>query len=148
MTERKRISGTVPPVTDRSEVFELRQIGVVRSAIRDTHDCPRQESEGAPGAWIEIRPEFSDALDGLETGMELLVLTWLHQADRSRLRVHPRGNPANPMRGVFTTRSPHRPNPIGLHRTRVLTVEPGRSIQVNRLDVIDGTPVVDMKSVG
>jgi len=128
-------------------MFELKQVGSVRSAITDIQDAPRQESEGAPEAWIEIEPEYVEALDGLEIGVEILVLTWLHEADRSRLKVHPRGNPANPMRGVFTTRSPHRPNPIGLHRTRVTAIDPPCRFQVQRLEAIDKTPVMDIKSV-
>ena len=98
-------------------------------------------------ACIEIDPEYSAGLEGLEAGVEILVLTWLHLADRSILRVHPRGNRENPMRGVFATRSPHRPNPIGLHRTRVLSVELPCSLHVQPLEVIDNTPVLDIKSV-
>jgi len=127
--------------------FELRQIGIIRSELKDIHDCKRQESEGAARAWIEIDPEYSAALEGLEPGAEILVLTWLHLAERSMLKVHPRGNPENPIRGVFATRSPHRPNPIGLHRTRVLSVESPHRLQVRPLEVIDKTPVVDIKLV-
>ena len=127
--------------------FELRQIGIIRSELKNIHDCPRQEREGAARAWIEVDPEYSAALEGLEPGVEILVLTWLHLADRSMLKVHPRGNPENPMRGVFATRSPHRPNPIGLHRTRVISVAPPSRLQVQPLEVIDKTPVVDIKSV-
>jgi len=127
--------------------FQLRQIGIVRSALKDIHDCPCQESEGAPGAWIEIEPQYSEALDGLEVGDEIMVFTWMHLADRSILKVHPRGNRENPMKGVFATRSPHRPNPIGLHRTRITAVDPPSRIKVESLEVIDNTPVVDIKSV-
>jgi tRNA-Thr(GGU) m(6)t(6)A37 methyltransferase TsaA len=127
--------------------FQLRQIGIVRSALKDVRECPRQESENAPGAWIEIEPEYSEALEGLEVGDEILIMTWMHLADRSRLKVHPRGDPKNPIKGVFGTRSPHRPNPIGLHRTRVLSVDPPCRLQVQRLAVIDNTPIVDIKSV-
>jgi len=127
--------------------FELRQIGIIRSAIEHMDDCPHQESEDAPEAWIEIDPAYAGALEGIEVGTEILVLTWLHLADRSILKVHPRGNPENPMRGVFATRSPHRPNPIGLHRTRVISMDPPCRIQVQPLGVIDKTPVVDVKSV-
>jgi len=130
-----------------SHIFQLRQIGIVRSALKDIHDCPCQESEGAPGAWIEIEPQYSEALDGLEVGDDIMVMTWMHLADRSILKVHPRGNRENPMKGVFATRSPHRPNPIGLHRTRITAVDPPSRIKVESLEVIDNTPVVDIKSV-
>lgn len=130
-----------------NHIFQLKQIGIVRSALKDIHDCPRQESEGAPAAWIEIEPQYADALEGLDIGAEILVMTWLHLADRSRMKVHPRGNPENPIRGVFATRSPHRPNPIGLHKTRVISVDPPWSLQVQPLEVVDKTPVVDIKSV-
>ena len=127
--------------------FQLRQIGIVRSALKDIRDCPCQESEGAPGAWIEIEPQYAEALDGLEVGNEIMVMTWMHLADRSILKVHPRGNRENPMKGVFATRSPHRPNPIGLHKTRIIAVEPPSRIKVEFLEVIDNTPVMDIKSV-
>lgn len=127
--------------------FQLRQIGMVRSALKDIRDCPCQESEGAPGAWIEIEPQYAEALDGLEVGNEIMVMTWMHLADRSILKVHPRGNRENPMKGVFATRSPHRPNPIGLHKTRIIAVEPPSRIKVEFLEVIDNTPVMDIKSV-
>lgn len=127
--------------------FQLRPIGIVRSALTDIHDCPHQENEDAPGAWIDMDPEYSAALKGLKPGAEILIMTWLHLADRSILMVHPRGNPENPMRGVFATRSPHRPNPIGLHRTRILSVESPHRLQVRPLEVVDKTPVVDIKPV-
>lgn len=127
--------------------FQLVQIGVVRSVIKDLHECPRQGREGAPGVRIDVDPRYADALDGLKTGKEILILTWLHQADRERLKVHPRGNPATPVRGVFSTRSPHRPNPIGLHQTRLVAFDSPMCIRVAPLEVVDGTPVVDIKSV-
>jgi tRNA-Thr(GGU) m(6)t(6)A37 methyltransferase TsaA len=130
-----------------SHNFQLSPIGIVRSSLKDIHDCPCQESEGAPGAWIEIEPQYAEALDGLEVGNEIMVMTWMHLADRSRLKVHPRGNRENPMKGVFATRSPHRPNPIGLHRTRITAFESPFRIKVEFLEVIDNTPVVDIKSV-
>jgi len=130
-----------------SHNFQLRQIGIIRSVLKDIRDCPRQEREGAPGAWIEIEPQYAEAMDGLEVGDEIMVMTWLHQADRSILKVHPRGNRENPMKGVFATRSPHRPNPVGLHKTRITAVEPPYRIKVKSLEVIDHTPVVDIKSV-
>jgi tRNA-Thr(GGU) m(6)t(6)A37 methyltransferase TsaA len=130
-----------------NDTLQLRPIGIVRSSLKDISDCPCQESEGAPEAWIEIEPQYSEALEGLDVGTEILVMTWLHLADRSRLKVHPRGNPENPIKGVFATRSPHRPNPIGLHRTRVISVESPFRIKVHPLEVINNTPVVDIKPV-
>lgn len=108
--------------------------------------APKQGDEGAPVAWIEFAPEVTDALDGIEPGDELLVLTWLDRADREVLIVHPRGDASRPPAGVFGTRSPHRPNPIGLHRIEVLAVERHR-LRVRSLEAIDGTPVVDVKAV-
>lgn len=127
--------------------FQLRPIGIVRSVLKNTRDCPFQEGEGAPGAWIEIESQYREALDGLEVGDEIMVMTWMHLADRSILKVHPRGNRENPVKGVFATRSPHRPNPIGLHKTRITAVEPPSRIKVESLEVVDNTPVVDIKSV-
>jgi len=130
-----------------SHISQLRQIGIVRSPLKDIRECPRQESEGAPGAWIEIEPQYAEALDGMAVGDEILVFTWMHLADRSILKVHPRGNRENPIKGVFATRSPHRPNPIGLHKTRITAVAPPSRIKVAFLAVVNGTPVVDIKPV-
>ncbi|OQX66302.1 MAG: tRNA (N6-threonylcarbamoyladenosine(37)-N6)-methyltransferase TrmO [Desulfococcus sp. 4484_242] len=127
--------------------FQLRQIGIIRSDLKALHQCRPQEKEGHAKACIEIAPEYAEALHGLEPGGEILVLTWLHLAERFRLKVHPRGNPENPMRGVFATRSPHRPNPIGLHRTRILSIQWPCRLFVQPLEVIDNTPVVDIKSL-
>jgi tRNA-Thr(GGU) m(6)t(6)A37 methyltransferase TsaA len=131
-------------VTEHSYV--VRPVGHVVSPLRDPATAPKMGDEGAPDAWIELDPEVADAAVELEPGTEVLVLTWLHRARREVLRVHPRGDETNPERGVFTTRSPHRPNPIGLHRVRVLAVE-GPRVQVAGLEAVDGTPVVDIKSV-
>jgi len=131
----------------KHDAFQLRQIGIIRSQMKNVHDCRHQEREGAARAWIEVDPGYREALEGIEVDSEILVLTWLHLADRSILKVHPRGNPESPMRGVFATRSPHRPNPVGLHRTRVISMEPPCRVQVQPLEVIDKTPVVDIKSV-
>jgi len=124
----------------------LRPVGVVRSELRDRELAPMQGDEGAPEAWIELRPEVARAAASLEPGDELLVLTWFHEADRSVLEVHPRSDPSRPLTGVFSTRSPDRPNPVGLHRVRVLAVEKQR-IRVGPLEAIDGTPVIDLKPV-
>jgi len=126
--------------------LRLHPVGHVVSELRDRELAPMQGSEGAPDAWIELLPEVVPAASDLTVGDELLVLTWLHQADRSVLQVHPRSDPARPLTGVFSTRSPDRPNPIGLHRVRVLAVE-GRRLRVGPLEAIDGTPVLDLKPV-
>ena len=122
----------------------LRPVGVVRSELRDRETAPMQGDEGAPDAWIELRPEVTKAAASLMPGDEILVLTWFHEADRSVLEVHPRSDPARPITGVFSTRSPDRPNPVGLHRVWVRAVETGR-VRVGPLEAIDGTPVIDLK---
>jgi tRNA-Thr(GGU) m(6)t(6)A37 methyltransferase TsaA len=118
----------------------------VASPLTDLDSAPRQGDEGAPDAWLEFAPEVADALEGIEPGDELLVLTWLDRADRDLLVVHPRGDTSRPPAGVFATRSPHRPNPIGLHRVEVISVE-GTRVKVGNLEAIDGTPIVDVKAV-
>lgn len=125
---------------------ELRPVGVVRSALRSAAAAPRQGGEGAPDAWLEMSEFAREALAGIAAGDELLVLTWLHHADRNVLKVHPRGDERNALTGVFATRSPHRPNPLGLHRVTVRAVEPHR-LRVGPLEAIDGTPVIDIKAV-
>ena len=126
--------------------FLLRPVGVVRSELRDRELAPMQGDEGAPDAWIELRPEVARAAVSLVPGDELLVLTWFHQADRSVLEVHPRSDSSRPLTGVFSTRSPDRPNPVGLHRVHVRAVERTR-LRVGPLEAIDGTPVIDLKPV-
>lgn len=128
------------------ESFCLSPVGYVRSGLQGWVDAPRQAREGAPEAWIEILPAFREAAAEIGSGDEIWVLTWLHQSERSTLRVHPRSDPRNPLTGVFATRSPDRPNPIGLHRVRVTGVGEGW-VQVEHLEAIDGTPVVDLKPV-
>ena len=123
----------------------LNPIGVVRSPLRNRADAPRQGSEGAPDAWILLEPSYADALQGIAAGDELIVLTWLHQADRAVLQVHPRDDVSRPLTGVFATRSSDRPNPIGLHRVTVLEID-GLELAVRPLEAIDGTPVVDIKT--
>ena len=126
--------------------MELIAIGTVESPLTDRAAAPKQGDEGAPEAWLAFEPRFGEALDGIETGDELLVLTWLDRAARDVLRVHPRSNPANPELGVFATRSPDRPNPIGLHRVRVTAID-GLRVRVTDLEALDGTPIVDVKPV-
>jgi len=124
--------------------WTVRPIGHVASELTDLADAPRQGGEGAPDAWIVLAPDFRPAADGIRAGDRLLVLTWLHAADRETLRTRPRDDPAQPLTGVFRTRSPHRPNPIGLHPVTVLAVEPDR-LRVAPLEAVDGTPVLDLK---
>jgi tRNA-Thr(GGU) m(6)t(6)A37 methyltransferase TsaA len=126
--------------------FELRSIGRVQSMLVDRADAPLQGTEGAPEAWLVFDDAFSAGITDLRLGDEILVLTWLHLASRDTLRVYPRGNPANAEEGVFSTRSPDRPNPIGLHRVRIVDVQ-GNRIRVSDLEALDGTPIVDVKSV-
>jgi tRNA-Thr(GGU) m(6)t(6)A37 methyltransferase TsaA len=126
--------------------MELWRVGVVKSELKNRKDCPKQGQEGAPEAWIEVEERFSESLQGLEAGQRIVVLTWLHQGRRETQQVYPRGNRTAGLHGVFVTRSPDRPNPIGLHEVEVLEVA-GRRIRVKPLEVVDGTPVVDIKPV-
>jgi tRNA-Thr(GGU) m(6)t(6)A37 methyltransferase TsaA len=126
--------------------YELRPIGRVESPLRDPALAPKQGDEGAPEARIAFDAAVADGLGDLEAGSEALVLTWLHRASRDVLRVHPRDDPAAPLRGVFSTRSADRPNPLGLHRVEILAVE-GARVRVRGLEAVDGTPVVDVKPV-
>ena len=128
------------------ERYELEPIGWVRSSLLDPAQAPLQGDEGAPDAQLALDEAVRDAARDLAPGDELLVLTWLHRGQRDVLAVHPRSDPANPVRGVFSTRSPDRPNPIGLHRVTVLAVE-GTTITVSGLEAIDCTPVIDIKPV-
>ena len=126
------------------EAYALQPIGEIRSTLRALKDAPRQGSEGAPDAWLEVRPVYAAALRGIGTGDVLVVITWLHRADRAVLEVHPRSDPGNPLAGVFATRSPDRPNPLGLHRVTVREIS-GTRLRVGPIEAIDGTPVVDVK---
>jgi len=121
-------------------------IGRVESTLLDARMAPPQGDEGAPSAIIRLRPNVYEAARDIAVGDDLLVLTWLHLADRETQSVHPRSDYTRPLTGVFSTRSPDRPNPIGLHRVRVLGVG-SDSIEVDRLEAINGTPVVDLKPV-
>jgi tRNA-Thr(GGU) m(6)t(6)A37 methyltransferase TsaA len=127
-------------------VIELTPIGRVESELTDRASAPKQGVEGAPDAWLVFEASVLDGLDGLEPGAEIIVLTWLHRAARDVLRVHPRDDPATPLRGVFNTRSADRPNPIGLHPVQVVSVE-GPRVRVRNLEAVDGTPIVDVKPV-
>jgi len=127
--------------------YSLLPVGVVRSRLTARHDAPKQGFEGAPEAWVEIDPAFVNALDGITPGQEVILLTWLHQGRRDVLKVHPRDDPEKPLTGVFATRSPDRPNPIGLHRVRVLEIAASVRVRVAPLEAVDGTPVIDVKPV-
>lgn len=126
--------------------MELRAVGVVSSSLTDAASAPRQGDEGAPEAVIVLEDDMLPALEGVAAGDQMLVLTWLDRADRGVLAVHPRDDPDRPLTGVFATRSPDRPNPVGLHRVRVVAVD-GARLTVRDLEALDGTPVVDIKPV-
>ena len=134
---------TVAGVEGPAEIT-IRPIGRVESTISNRAEAPKQPDEGAPPAWLVIDPVYVDGLRGVEPGTDVFVLTWLHEADRDGLLVHSRGDTTRPETGVFSVRSPTRPNPIGLHHTSVLRVE-GNRVQVAALEAIDGTPVIDLK---
>jgi tRNA-Thr(GGU) m(6)t(6)A37 methyltransferase TsaA len=126
--------------------FQLRPIGIVRSLLTSRREAPKQGDEGAPDAWLEIYPWAADGLLRMAVGDELLVITWLHQGRRDTLQVHPRGDERNPLTGVFATRSPDRPNPLGLHPVVVREID-GLRLRIGPMEAIDGTPVVDIKPV-
>ena len=132
--------------TDHGTHAELRPIGVIRSTIKLRSEAPKQASEGAPDAWLEVNPLVAEGLEGLAVGDEIIVVTWLHQARRDVLKVHPRSDRNKPLTGVFATRSPDRPNPLGLHPVTVREVEKNR-LRIGPIEAIDGTPVVDIKPV-
>ena len=133
-------------MTDASAAMSLVPIGVVSSPLTDPAEAPKQGFEGAPDAWLVLEPRVAAGLDGMRPGDEIIVVTWLHRARRDILRVHPRDDRSNPERGVFTTRSADRPNPIGLHRVEVAAID-GTRVRVRGLEAVDGTPVVDLKPV-
>jgi tRNA-Thr(GGU) m(6)t(6)A37 methyltransferase TsaA len=126
--------------------FEITPIGVVESPLTDPALAPNQGDEGAPDAWLTFDPAVLEALDGIRAGDEVVVITWLDRARRDVLRVHPRGDLSRAQQGVFSTRSPHRPNPIGLHRVEIVSIDGGR-VRVRNLEALDGTPIVDVKPV-
>jgi tRNA-Thr(GGU) m(6)t(6)A37 methyltransferase TsaA len=124
--------------------FELMPIGRVESPLTDLGSAPKQGDEGAPDAWLVFDDSVLEALDGIAAGDQVIVLTWLDRANRDVLRVHPRGDVSRAPQGVFSTRSPHRPNPIGLHRVEVVSID-GSRVLVRNLEAVDGTPIVDLK---
>jgi tRNA-Thr(GGU) m(6)t(6)A37 methyltransferase TsaA len=132
--------------SDANGEARLDPIGVIRSTIKTRAEAPKQGAEGAPDAWLEVNDSVTEALDGIARGDELILLTWLHRARRDVLKVHPRSDPQRPLTGVFATRSPDRPNPIGIHFVTVREVQENR-LRIGPIEVIDGTPVVDIKPV-
>ena len=128
------------------DTYSVRPIGFIRSTLRTRRDAPCQGSEGAPDVWLDLLPDFAPGLLGIQTGADLIVVSWFHQANRDVLQVHPRRNPESPLTGVFFTRSPDRPNPLGLHRVAVREIA-GHQLRIGPMEAIDGTPVVDIKTV-
>ena len=124
----------------------LRPIGVIRSTLKSRSKAPKQGSEGAPDAWLNVHAWAADALHRLAAGDEIIVITWFHRARRDVYQVHPRSDPRNPLTGVFATRSPDRPNPLGLHPVVVRAID-GTRLRIGPIEAIDGTPVVDLKPV-
>ena len=132
--------------TDTNASASLRPIGVIRSTLTSRHDAPKQGAEGAPDAWLEIYPWAVEGLMGLKPGDDIIVITWLHLGNRETFQVHPRRDGRNPLMGVFATRSPDRPNPLGLHPVVIRAIE-GARLLVGPMEVVDNTPVVDIKPV-
>jgi tRNA-Thr(GGU) m(6)t(6)A37 methyltransferase TsaA len=130
----------------RARRAQVRPIGVIRSRLKVPGEAPKQGAEGAPDAWLEVSPLAAEGLEGLAVGDEVIVVTWLHRARRDVLKVHPRSDPRRPLTGVFATRSPDRPNPLGLHRVTVRRIVK-RRLRIGPLEAIDGTPVLDLKPV-
>ena len=126
--------------------FTVRSIGVVRSPLALREQAPLQGEEGAPEAWLVFEPQVEEGLGNLRPGDQVIVVTWLDRARRDVLSVHPRRDPARPLEGVFSPRSPHRPNPIGLHRVKIAAID-GRRVRVQALEALDGTPILDVKPV-
>lgn len=122
-------------------------IGMVHSSLKKISDCPLQETENAPQAMLNIDEKYLPGLKGLKAGSKIVLLTWLHQADRDTLTTRPRNNPDAPLTGVFATRSPGRPNPVGIHTTEILSITGEGQLMVSNLEVVDGTPLIDIKPV-
>lgn len=129
------------------DTVSMYPIGVVASGLRNRQNAPRQPFHDAPEASLIINQRFIEAIDGIKPGAEILVLTWLHNANRDILKVYPGHDPRNALAGVFSTRSPDRPNPIGLHRVKVLAIEDHGRLKVDHMEAIDGTPILDIKPV-
>jgi tRNA-Thr(GGU) m(6)t(6)A37 methyltransferase TsaA len=126
--------------------YSLLPLGFLHSPLKDRGEAPNQGREGAPDAWLEVHASVAEGLEGIAVGDELIVITWLHKAQRDILKTHPRNDETRPLAGVFATRSPDRPNPLGLHRVTVREIA-GKRVKVGPIEAIDGTPVVDIKPV-
>lgn len=126
--------------------YTLFPLGFLQSPLKSREEAPKQGREGAPDAWLEVNETVAAGLEGIKVGHEMILITWFHQAHRGILQVHPRGDKMVPLTGVFATRSPDRPNPLGLHRVTVLAID-GRRVKVGPIEAVDGTPVVDIKPV-
>jgi tRNA-Thr(GGU) m(6)t(6)A37 methyltransferase TsaA len=126
--------------------YSIHPIGFIRSDLKRRDEAPLQGREGAPDAWFEVSPGFAEGLQGIVEGQEIIIVTWLHEAGRDTLKVHPRGDQNASLAGVFSTRSPDRPNPLGLHRVTVYKVA-GTRMKIGPIEAIDGTPVADIKPV-
>ncbi len=126
--------------------YTLYPVGYVRSPLKHLAEAPKQGNEGAPDAWLEMNPALAEGLDGMVVGDKIIVITWFHQAQRDILKLYPRDDKTIPLTGVFATRSPDRPNPLGLHPVTVLEID-GPRLKVGPLEAIDGTPIVDIKPV-
>jgi tRNA-Thr(GGU) m(6)t(6)A37 methyltransferase TsaA len=144
--EPTRAEARLDDATSPEPTYVVHPIGWVESTLVDPGDAPNQGDQGAPDAWLVINPEVLDGIRDLRVGSEILVLTWLHRSRRDELATQPGDDPTGPERGVFSTRSPARPNPIGLHRTTIVAVEDGR-LRVHPLEAVDQTPLVDIKPV-
>lgn len=124
----------------------LQYIGIVSSELKNIDDCPRQADENAPEAVVIVYPEFNGGIKDLKPGDEILLFTWLHMGDRTILETNPRNNPNTPLTGIFSTRSPNRPNPIGIHSTKIISIS-GGEIKLAGLEALDQTPVIDIKPI-
>jgi tRNA-Thr(GGU) m(6)t(6)A37 methyltransferase TsaA len=143
---KKRDGTRLRTRSKRDRPAQLRPIGVIRSTLKKRKEAPKQGSEGAPDAWLEVSAFAASGLDGLRAGDDIVIVTWLHKARRDVLKVHPRSDHRRPLTGVFATRSPDRPNPLGLHRVTVRSRAENR-LRIGPIEVIDGTPIVDIKPV-
>ena len=143
--EKQRVQGGKTALSAGKTAW-LRPIGVIRSSLKNLENAPMQGTEGAPDAWLEVHAFTREALDGLRPGDQIIVITWFHQADRKVLKVHPRSDPNRPLTGVFATRSPDRPNPLGLHPVTIRRIT-GKRLRIGPIEAIDGTPVLDIKPV-
>jgi len=143
---QKRESARLTPPAENVKRAWVRPIGVIRSNLKTRGEAPKQGSEGAPDAWLEVSPFAAAGLDGLVVGDDIIVVSWLHRARRDVLKVHPRSDPQRRLTGIFATRSPDRINPLGLHRVTVKKVD-GSVLRIGPIEAIDGTPVIDIKPV-